>query len=158
MRKRIISQDQQDITNDEQQWLNIDELAEVELTSEDVAHPIESALLHSGETSGWRASTPGKQIIRFLFTKPQHIQRILLGFVETQVERTQEFVLRWSADGGKTFQEIVRQQWNFSAQGATSEMEDYNVNLLEATVLEIIIVPDISNEAAYSTLAKLRLG
>ena len=41
-------------------------LAEVEITSEDADHPIESALL-PGRASGWRAAGPGKQTIRLLF-------------------------------------------------------------------------------------------
>jgi len=32
-------------------------------------------------------------------------------------ERTQEYVLRWLAGHGQSFQEIIRKQWNFSAQG-----------------------------------------
>ena len=35
-------------------------LAEVEITSEDAAHPIESALL-PGRASGWRAAGPGNR-------------------------------------------------------------------------------------------------
>ena len=42
------------------------------------------------------------------------LKRIALVFEENDTRRTQEFVLRWSADGGQSFREIVRQQWNFS--------------------------------------------
>ena len=41
-------------------WLNIESLVEVEISSEDVDYPIESALL-PGNTSGWRALDSGKQ-------------------------------------------------------------------------------------------------
>ena len=54
MRKRIVVPDQESPSPD-QEWLNIEDLAEVELTSEDAAHPIESALLPGGR-SGWRAA------------------------------------------------------------------------------------------------------
>ena len=57
------------------------DLAEVEITSEDAAHPIESALL-PGSTSGWRAAEPGKQTIRLLFANPQRLRRIWLNFEE----------------------------------------------------------------------------
>ena len=50
---------------------------------------------------------------------------IALLFEETEIVRTQEFVLRWSPDGGHSFQEIVRQQWNFSPPNTTSEIEEY---------------------------------
>jgi hypothetical protein len=157
MRKRIISPVQQGTAIPDQNWLNVEELAEVEITSEDAAHPIESALV-PGDSSGWRAAGPGKQTIRLLFAQPQQLRRICLDFVETHAERTQEYVLRWSADGGQSFREIVRQQWNFSPQGTTSEKEYLQVELTGVTVLELNITPDISGGNAIASLARLRLG
>lgn len=138
-------------------WLDLESLAEVEFTSEDPAHPIESALLPGGG-SGWRAAAPGKQTLRLLFAHPQQIRQIRLNFVESAIERTQEYVLRWSPDGGQSFREIVRQQWNFSPSGTTSETEDYKVELSGATVLELVITPDISGGNALASLAQLRIG
>ena len=157
MRKRIITPVQQETASLDQDWLNIEGLAEVEITSEDAAHPIESALL-PGLTSGWRAAGPGKQTIRLLFANPQRLRRIWLNFVEPHTERTQEYVLRWSPDGGQSYREIIRQQWNFSPQGATSETDDLHVELPTVTVLELIIIPDISGENAFASLAHLRLA
>ncbi len=157
MRKRIITPVQQETAYPDLEWLNMEGHAEVEITSEDASHPIESALL-PGRTSGWRAAGPGKQTIRLLFDKPQRLQRIWLNFVETHIERTQEYVLRWSPDGGQSFQEIVRQQWNFSPQGANSETEDLHVELPAVTVLELSIIPDISGGNAFASLAQLRLA
>jgi hypothetical protein len=129
----------------------------VEITSEDAAHPVESALL-PGSVSGWRAAGPGKQTIRIIFTRPQPLRRIWMKFVETGAGRTQEYVLRWSADGGQSFREIVRQQWNFSPGGATAEAEDYHVELPAVTVLELSIIPDISGGEAVASLEQLRLA
>ena len=143
MRKRLIASDQQQTTSPGDDWLNVENLAEVEITSEDAAHPIESALLPGG-ASGWRAAGPGKQTIRLVFSHPQRIRRIWMNFVETGTERTQEYVLRWSVDGGQSFREIVRQQWNFSPKGATGETEDYSVDLPAVAVLELNIIPDIT--------------
>ena len=157
MRKRIITPVQQETASPDLAWLNMERLAEVESTSEDAAHPIESALLPV-RASGWRAAGPGKQTIRLLFDYPQRLQRIWLNFVETRTERTQEYVLRWSPDGGQSFREIVRQQWNFSPQGATSETEDLHVDLPAVTVLELSIIPDISGGNAFASLAQLRLA
>jgi hypothetical protein len=158
MRKRIITPVQQETASPDLEWLNMQRLAEVEITSEDAAHPIESALLPV-RASGWRAAGPGKQTIRLLFDYPQRLQRIWLNFVEeTRTERTQEYVLRWSPDGGQSFREIVRQQWNFSPQGATSETEDLHVELPAVTVLELSIIPDISGGNAFASLAQLRLA
>lgn len=157
MRKRIIAPIQQKTTSPDQDWLNVEDLGEVEITSEDTAHPIESALL-PGQASGWRAAGPGKQTIRILFSQPQRLRRICLHFVEPHTERTQEYVLRWSPDGGQSFREIVRQQWNFSPQGTTGETEDHHVELPAVTVLELCIIPDISGGNAFASLAQLRLA
>ena len=157
MRKRIITPVQQKTESSDLEWLNMEGLAEVEITSEDAAHPIESALLPV-RSSGWRAAGPGKQTIRLLFDYPQRLQRIWLNFLEPNTERTQEYVLRWSSDGGQSFREIVRQQWNFSPQGATSETEELHVELPAVTVLELTIIPDISGGNAVASLAQLRLA
>lgn len=157
MRKRIIGPVEQRTASPGEEWLNLEGLAEVELTSEDSTHPIEAALLPGG-LSGWRASGPGSQTIRVLFTHPQRLRRIRLTFEETHAERTQEYVLRWSADGGKSFREVVRQQWNFSPQGATRETEDYEVDFTAVTVLELSILPDIRGGEAIASLAQLRLA
>ena len=74
------------------------------------------------------------------------------------MERTQEYALRWSSDGGQSFREIVRQQWNFSPQGSTSESEDHRVELSDVTILELIIIPDTSGKIALASLAQLRLA
>src|SRR5690349_2405142 len=121
-------------------WLDLEHLADAEMTSEDAAHPIEGALRRGGP--GWRAAEPGTQRIRLLFHEPQRVQRILLRFVETAVNRTQEFLLRWSSDAGQSFRDIVRQQYTFSPEGATSELEDLRVTLAPVTALELTIVPD----------------
>src|SRR6185436_10363585 len=73
--------------------------SEVEVTSEDAAYPIESGLL-SETAAGWRAAQPGPQTVRLVFNQPQAIKRVHLEFDERELERTQQFVLRWSADGG----------------------------------------------------------
>jgi hypothetical protein len=157
MRKRIINPAKQNTTPPRENWLDLESLAQVEITSENAAHPIESALL-STPGSGWRATEPGEQRIRLLFEHPQGVRRIRLRFIEPITDRTQEFVLRWSPDGGQSFREIVRQQWNFNPQGATCETEDYRVDLSGVTVLELSIIPDISRGNALASLAQLRLA
>jgi hypothetical protein len=138
-------------------WLDLERLAEVELTSEDAAHPIESALV-AGPKVGWRAAEPGEQRISLLFHEPQRLQRILLRFVEAAAERTQEFTLRWSADGGRSFRELIRQQYTFSPRGATTEIEDFRVDLPGVTALELTIIPAQRRGEAYASLAEWRLA
>ena len=107
---------------------------------------------------GWRAADSGTQTIRLIFDEPQRLTRIALVFEETETERTQEFVLRWSPDGGRSFREIVRQQWNFSPPKTIREVEECQVGLSGVTVLELVIVPDISRGAARASLKSLRLS
>ena len=93
-----------------------------------------------------------------MFDEPLQLRRVHVVFQEDERERTQEFVLRWSPDGGQTYREIVRQQYNFSPPGSTREIEDYAVHLEGVTALELKIVPDISGGSARASLAQLRLA
>jgi hypothetical protein len=154
MRKRLIIPDER--APSDSGALDVANLGSVEITSEDQAHPIENAL-QLRDRKGWRAAEPGPQVIRLLFDQPQTLSRIRLVFEETEIQRTQEFVLRWSADGGRSFTEIVRQQWNFSPPGTVRETEDYTVKLRGVTVLELRIVPDQAGGNARASLASLRL-
>jgi len=157
MRKRLVSPIPHDRVPFDNRGLDVANLGIVEITSEDRAYPIEFAL-QLGDRRGWRAAEPGPQVIRLLFDQPQKLSRIWLVFEETEVERTQEFVLKWSPDHGQSFREIVRQQWNFSPPGTIRETEDYAVELRDVTVLELRILPDQSGGNARASLASLRLA
>ena len=158
MKKQII-QTQGDGVEPEAEtgWLNVEEAAQVELESEDPAHPIEAALV-PGLGGGWRAAAAGPQTIRLLFFEPVPVSRILLEFEEGERERTQEFVLRWRGREDSAFREIVRQQWNFSPSGNTKEREEFRVELARVSVLEVRIIPDISGGDARASLARWRVG
>jgi hypothetical protein len=157
MRKRVIESVERRTPDTERPWLRLEELAQVEVTSEDPAHPVESALA-GDRTTGWRAERPGRQTIRLLFDQPQKVSRISLAFREEERERTQEFVLRWSSQEGQSSREIVRQQYNFSPPGATLEEENYDVALDGVTSLELIINPDISGGSARASLERLDIA
>lgn len=156
MRKHLISAIPTDRVSLEG-WLDLDRAASVEVTSEEKDYGIEVALV-SGETRGWRAADSGTQTIRLIFDEAQKLRRISLVFEETVIQRTQEFVLRWSPDNGRSFREIVRQQWNFSPPTTTRETEEYNVQISDVTVLELVIVPDISRGEARASLKSLRVA
>ena len=156
MRKRIIPAKPERGSLPEGDWLDLEHLAEVEITSEDPQHPIEDALL-PGRASGWRAGQSGEQTIRLAFQEPQRLQKIWLHFEESQAERTQQFVLRWSPDDGKTMNEVVRQQWNFHPQGAREEIENIHLGVPGVTLLELLIIPDIGGGDARASIAKLRV-
>ena len=158
MRKHITGNGKQpDRPDTSGDWLDLERLARVEITSEDAEHPVESALVQ-GNGSGWLASQPGKQTIRLIFDDPQKITRIQLLFEESKRERTQEFNMSWSSQGSDTSREIVRQQYNFSPPANTQELEDYTVELDGVLMLEINIIPDISGGDARASLARLRLA
>jgi hypothetical protein len=157
VRKRLISQTLPSPGLSAQDWLHVDRLASVEVTSEENGYAIECALVR-GEKRDWRAANAGSQIIRVIFDEPQKLRRIWLVFEDTENTRTQEFVLRWSADSEHSFREIVRQQWNFSQPDAIRETEDYAVEIPGAKVLELVIVPDIRGGAARASLKNLRLA
>jgi hypothetical protein len=157
MRKRLVPAVPPVGPRTEQGWLDLGTIATVEVTSETKDHPVESALLMS-ETGGWRAAQPGTQMIRLLFDHPLKVKRISLVFEETENTRTQEFVLRWSSDLGRSFREIVRQQWNFSPPGTVQELEDYLVDLTDLTVIELEIIPNKSGGEARASLESLRLA
>jgi hypothetical protein len=155
MRKRILARTLN--SPPEQGWLDLERFASVEITSEDKAFPIESAVLPR-DKGGWRAAEPGVQTIRLIFDEPQKLRRISVVFEETETKRTQEFTLRWSPDRGSSFREIVRQQWNFSSPDGTRETEDYAVDLSNVTLLDLTIEPDKENCKARASLLSLRLA
>jgi hypothetical protein len=157
MQKRVVEQLKERAAPAGESWLDLEKLAEVEITSEEPHHRVESALLPGGKR-GWRAAEPGAQMIRLIFNEPRQLRRIRLHFIEKDEKRTQEVVLKWSPDGGGSYREIVRQQWNFSPEGATEEIEDYRVELSGVTVLELDILPDIGGGAARASLASMRLA
>ena len=112
MRKRIIGRGLRDVAAAEPNWIDIDRLAQVEITSEDVDHPIESALI-PGTSSGWRAAQPGEQTIRLLFDEPLRLRLIHLTFHEDEQERTQETLVekrRKDKSFGKMVKRVVAEK------------------------------------------------
>ena len=156
MRKRISSQPHRENRLANADWLDLEALVRVEVTSEDATHPIESALLTVGAI-GWRAESPGEQTVRLLFEAPQRLRRIRVLFREEKEARTQEFVLRWSPTADGPSRDIVRQQYHFSPSGATEEFEDYRVELDDVAAFELTIIPNLSG-GSYASLAQLRLA
>ncbi len=120
MRKRIVRLNATDgKTEPGSRWMDLGQIATVEVTSEDPAFPIESVFSADGGP-GWRASEKGEQQIRLIFDQAIAVHRIQLHFLESTHDRLQEFTIRWSAAEGGPPREIVRQQWNFSPAGSTS--------------------------------------
>jgi len=157
MRKRIITQGIQGTPETEHNWLNLEEIAEAEISSEQEGFPIEAALI-ADSGSCWQAAHPGEQTIRLLFDQPQSIRVIRLLFQEKHQERTQEFVLRWSPDQGHSYHDISRQQYNFSSPDSTRQLETYHVDLDGVTALELCIIPNISGGDTRASLTEWRIA
>jgi hypothetical protein len=159
MRKSIVSPSTTTASPISDLWRDLERIARVEISSEDEKFPIEQALGKKA-TTGWRAATTGPQLIRLHFDEPLTIKRLQLHFVDKTSERSQEFAL--FAGAGTELKEIVRQQWTFSPNGSTEEIEDYAENLSGITTLELRIDPDRSHDPKaskeYASLQSLKLA
>src|ERR1051326_9018432 len=76
-------------------WLDLKQLASVELGAKELPTEFASCALSQDSAKAWRPQVPGPQTIRLVFAVPQSIDKIRLVFVEEELERTHEFVLRW---------------------------------------------------------------
>jgi hypothetical protein len=93
-----------------------------------------------------------------VFDAPARVRRVRVVFRETATARTHEFVIRWSADGGRSYRNVVRQQYTFSPPGTVEEVEEYEVGIDGAMAIEMRIVPDIGGGGAVASLAELQLA
>jgi hypothetical protein len=157
MRKTRLSPIGNSIVTPGYDWLDLEQAARVEVSSEAEGYPVEGALLKDVQ-GGWRANEPGIQTIRLLFNQPQTIRIIRLVFKEKEFARTQEFVLRWLPRGAQAWKDVVRQQWTFSPPVTETECEEYKLDLPSAAGLELSIRPDISGGEAQALLESLRLS
>jgi hypothetical protein len=117
VRKTILRHDIRPATSSSNEWFGVDAIAEIGVTSEAAAAPVENVLYPDREV-GWRAGEPGSQIIRITFGGPTNIGRIQLAFSEPQFARTPEFTLHCVIAGGER-REVIRQQWTFSPRVST---------------------------------------
>ena len=157
MRKSIVSQPKTPGSpTSTGQWLDLAEIASVEISSEDAQHPFENAL-QGGTGGGWRAADPGPQVIRLTFDQPQSIRRIRLQFREERKERSQEFAV-FASSANYQRREVVRQQWGFSPGDSAVEVEDYSVDLPAVSVLELEIDPGRHDKQAIATLESIAVA
>jgi hypothetical protein len=76
---------------------------------------------------------------------------------ELEVSRTQELRLSVSHDGGQTYRELRRQEYNFSPPGTTFEREDWAVLAEGVTHLQLWMKPDKGGKSCRATLTSLVL-
>jgi hypothetical protein len=140
--------------------IDIAAVATVLVTSEDPGHPIDLAFDDSRGPGGsrWIAGEPGEQTVILAFDAPQSIHRVALEVEEPEVARTQELQLAVSSDGGRTYRELLRQEYNFSPPGTTLQREDWAVNSDAVTHLRLLIRPDKGDKPCRATITSLVLS
>jgi hypothetical protein len=134
-------------------------VATVQVTSESPEHPIDHAFdEHRGlGSTRWVAGEPGEQTVILAFDAPQTINQILLEAEELEVARTQELQLCLSCDGGRTYRELLRQEFNFSPDGTIFERERWAITSEGVTHLRLVIKPDKGGKPCRATLTSLVL-
>ena len=157
MRKRIIGTQTAAESGSSEAWLDLEAIADVELTSENEAYPVEAAF-SADSGAGWKAATNGRQTIRLIFKQPQRVRWIRLEFIESDVERSQEFVLHYAEENSAVLREIIRQQWTFSPRGSTSEIEEYSIDVHRVRLLQLTIDPDRGRDKEVATLRRWRIA
>ena len=139
--------------------MDIAATATVQVTSEDPTHPIEHVFDHRRGPGGsrWVAAEPGEQTLILAFDTPQIIHQTIVEVEEPEVSRTQELQLSVSHDGGQTYRELRRQEYNFSPPGTTFEREDWAVTAERVTHLQLWMKPDKGGKPCRATLTSLVL-
>jgi hypothetical protein len=139
--------------------IDIAAVATVLVTSESPEHPVDYAFDDRRGPGGsrWVASEPGEQTVVLAFDAPQAICQVLLEVEEPEVARTQELQLAVSCDGGQTYRELVRQEFNFSPPSTTFEREDWAVTSEGVTHLRLWIKPDKAGKPCRATITSLTL-
>jgi len=134
-------------------------LATVSVTSEAADHPVDNVFDGRRGPGGtrWLAADPGEQMLVLAFDAPQAIRTISLEVEERDASRTQELHLALSQDGGQTYGEVVRQEYNFAPPGTTFEREQWSVNAHGITHVQLVIKPDKSSRPCRATLTSLVL-
>jgi hypothetical protein len=137
--------------------INVASAATVLVSSEDPEHPVDHAFdSHRGPGgTRWIAGERGEQTVIVAFDAPEAVGRVILEFEEPELVRTQELQLAISSDGGRTYREVLRQEYNFSPPGTTFEREDWAVSAAGATHLRLQVKPDKGDNPCRATLTSL---
>jgi hypothetical protein len=159
LRKRIINTARTPAGSPDLGSIDITAVATVIVTSEDPVHPIDHVFNKHNQTEPcrWIAANPGEQCVILEFDKPQTIHQIALEIEERDVQRSQELTISISSDGGRNYQELIRQEYNFSPPGTTWERETWSVPATRVSHLCLQIKPDKSGKPCRATLTSLLL-
>lgn len=133
--------------------------ATIAYSSEQPDHPIEHLLDNNSGLGAtrWISARPNTiEHILVEFDRPQAISRLVYEVEEAERERTQEVRVEVSEDGGRTYCQILVQEYNFSPGGATYQREEQRFNRRQVSHLRLTIVRN-KNGSGTATLTTFRL-
>jgi hypothetical protein len=135
---------------------DIPALATVLVTSEETQHPVDHLFDASGGPGGtrWIAGADGDQTLVLAFDTPQTIRAIGIEAEEPSATRTNVLTISLSEDGGRTYRERIRQEFNFSP-GTTFEREEWSMPADRVSHIRIVIQPDKGHAPHRATLTSL---
>jgi hypothetical protein len=158
LRKHLISQ-QNSMSPEGPGELDIASHATLAYSSEDPNHPLERLFdrhFGPGGTRWASARSDATERIVLEFDHSQRISRLVYEVEECWRERTQQVRVEVSADQGRTYRQVLAQDYTFSPQGATFQHEDLRLDLPAITHLSLTIVPN-KGGSGIATLTSLRL-
>jgi hypothetical protein len=158
MRKRLMGE-QNSILSESLGEIDIARLALFAYSSEDPKHPLEHLIDGSCGRGGtrWASARPNvTERIVLQFDHPQPISRLVYEVEESSQERTQEVRVEVSTDRGRTYRQVLAQDYTFSPQGSTFQREDLRLDLPGITHLNLTIIPN-KGGSGTATLTSLRL-
>jgi len=132
------------------QWLDLDVVADV-------------AIVAGGRRVArvpgmWSADSPGEQMIEIRFHQRTPVRRLRVVSSEVKESRTQEMTIWASLRGGERHREVLRQQFNFSPNGTTEEVEEYALELEDVSTIQLRIVPSIDGRPVVAHVSELRVA
>jgi F5/8 type C domain len=158
IRKRLISE--HSLASSERPGeIDIARQATLNYSSEHPDHPLEYLIDgHCGRgATRWAGARPDQtERIVLEFDHAQRINRLVYEVEEDRQERTQEVRVEVSSDHGRTYRQVLAQDYTFSPQGATFQHEDLRLDLSTITHLSLTIVPN-KGGSGVATLTSLRL-
>ena len=139
--------------------MDIAAVATVLVSSEDPRHPIDYAFddQRGPGATRWIAGETGEQVVILAFDAPQTIRKVLVEVEEPDIRPHPGNGGIVSQDGGQTYRELVRQEYNFSPPGTTFEREEWSVEADAMTHLRLAIKPDKGGKPCRATLTTLAL-
>lgn len=131
-------------------WLTLEAVADVNIIVDGERVPRMPGL--------WTGNVSGEQLIEVRFHHPTSVRRLRLVSFETEQSRTQEITVWVSSGRGERHRELRRQQFNFSPQGATREVEDYELQVDDVSSIQVRVVPSIDGRPAVARVSELQIS